>query len=222
MNDEGQTHVSSLFSSRTKDEKKRAVAEKKRAVPLAASRMPDIAFYVLGLVAEHPDGIHGYALMRAGRPAPFEGKSMALTQLYRRLERLQQQGLLRRDVESSGPRLRYRFSITARGEAALRKWLSDSVATPQGVIARLRFASRLPRAAVLRMLEGAEREIADTLDRFRKSAERDTRKPEEGNELWSQAVEARLDADRQWLQVVHRSVVDSMPHLRAASAAACV
>jgi DNA-binding PadR family transcriptional regulator len=215
MNDERQTRVSNLFSSGTKD-------EKKRAVPLAASRMPDIAFYILGLVAEHPDGIHGYALMRAGRPAPFAGQSMVLTQLYRRLERLQGQGFLRREVEASGPRLRYLFSITARGETALRKWLSSPVATTEGVIERLRFASRLPRAAVLGMLESADRHIADTLTRFRKSAEGHEREPGEGDGLWIRAVEARLDADRQWLQVVRRSVVDSTPHLRAAPAAACI
>lgn len=209
MKDNQQTRVTSLVSTRE---------EKQRAVRATAPRLPDVSFYILGLVAEYPDGIHGYGLMRAGTSALFPGQSFGLAQLYRRLERLHGRGFLHREVEASGPRLRYRFSITPRGLTVLERWLASPAMTAEGVMARLRFAHRLPRTAVREMLQAAERRTTEALTAFRNSAEYQQR-AQAGDGLWIRAVEARLDAERQWLEAVITCVSAPTSDLGAAGAA---
>jgi DNA-binding PadR family transcriptional regulator len=182
--------------------------------------LPDATYCILGMVARHPDGIHGYGLTRERRPTASSGQSMGLGALYRQLERLHRAGLLRREAEVAATRLRNRFSITPRGEAVLRAWLSRPVTTSEGFLARLRFAHWLPRTTVLTMIDDVERQVSEDLSSLRRPAKPSAQAQQEEDDLWITAVEARLHAERQWLQALRELVNESTLDIAAVGPAA--
>lgn len=167
-------------------------------------RLPDLAHVILGHVGMHPEGVHGYQLGRILSGLLPGVPPLPLGQVYRVLRRLQRAGLVNCRVEADSSRLRYRFTITCRGEACLREWLTKlplgTGATCQHLLERLQFAERVPGIALLRMVDEAIRECGDEV-------EVPDRPPNGGRTFlnpYQMALKARLAADRRWLEEVRR------------------
>jgi DNA-binding PadR family transcriptional regulator len=173
------------------------------------SRLPDIAYVILGHVATSPEGIHGYQLGRLLARPGLRLPSLRLGQLYRLLRRLERAGLVLCHVESESARLRYRFTITPQGERHLEEWLvslrGSSGSICQQLLYRLRFADRLPVTALLRVIDDAMTECGNALEEIGKatSASRDRRAV---NATYEHALKTRLATDRCWLEEVRRLV----------------
>jgi DNA-binding PadR family transcriptional regulator len=176
-------------------------------------RLPDLAFMILGYVAMHPDGVHGYQLGRALSCSPVGLPSLRLGQVYRVLHHLEHLGLLggRVEVGTSRPS-RYRFTVTARGAAAFGDWLT---AVPRGplplrdqVLNRLRFAARLPRGVLAGFLREAIDECEAELDDLARAGDGVSEPRIGGRPVLSLAVKMRLAADRGWLTEAARLLVE--------------
>jgi DNA-binding PadR family transcriptional regulator len=169
----------------------------------ASSRLPEVAYVVLGHVSRELGGIHGYSLGRLLSRSSFRVPSLRLGQLYRILRRLERAGFVKSSVESDSSRLRYRFTITACGEGALREWLSclpeESGFTCRELLSRLRFADRMPATMVARLIDDALRQCARDLHVLGE-------RPRNGADptLYETAFRARLSSDRCWLEEVRR------------------
>lgn len=184
---------------------------------------PDIAHVILGHVTMTPNGIHGYQLGRQlSRSAP-ELPPMRLGQLYRILRRLERAALVVCHVESESSRLRYRFTVTPRGESVLQEWLTtlprDTGAVCQQLLYRLRFAERFSGTALLRLVDDAAEESRLALERVGESVSKNRDRGGEGGHPYDQALKARLAMDRCWLEEVRGLVERSVARSAKASAA---
>ena len=176
--------------------------------------LPEVAYLVLGYVAMHPAGVHGYQLGRTLSEPPLRVPSLRLGHLYRLLRRLQRAGLVACNVEAGSTRLRYRFSITPEGEAIFREWLLHVPRSPgltrDHVLERLRFADRVPSRDVLRLIDGAvqacESELEEMAQHGRADDEPGDALPEIDARIYLMARKARLADDRCWLEEVRRLV----------------
>jgi len=174
--------------------------------------LSEAAHVVLGYVGEHPEGIHGYHLGSILSRSPLRLPSLGLGQLYRLLHRLEKAGLVISRVEEESARLRYRFTITPRGEACFSKWLDTmpevAGTTCDQVLDRLRFADRLSGTVLLRLIDEAERELArkeEELGKYELSSE-----GARINRQYAPALRARLAADRGWLAEVRRLAEEAL------------
>jgi DNA-binding PadR family transcriptional regulator len=166
---------------------------------------------ILGYVAMYPEGVHGYQLGRTLSKPPLRVPSLRLGHLYRVLRRLQRAGLLACTVEAESARLRYRFSITPDGAAAFGEWLRR---VPQSagvirdhVLERLRFADRMSRHDVLRLIDEAVRACESELKELGQYGRADDEAcVEHGARIYLMARKARLADDRCWLEEVRRLV----------------
>jgi DNA-binding PadR family transcriptional regulator len=176
--------------------------------------LPEVAYLILGYVAMHPEGVHGYQLGRTLSRPPLRVPSLRLGHLYRLLRRLEQAGLVACTVEAETTRLRYRFSITPDGEATFREWWlhppRSGGLTRDHVLERLRFADRLPSRDVLRLIDGAVRACeseSEAMARHGRAGEESCDAlPEIGARIYLMARKARLADDRCWLEEVRRLV----------------
>jgi DNA-binding PadR family transcriptional regulator len=174
--------------------------------------LSEAAHVVLGYVGEHPEGIHGYQLGSILSRSPLRLPSLGLGQLYRLLHRLEKAGLVISRVEEESARLRYRFTITPRGEACFSTWLNTvpeaNGTTCDQVLDRLRFADRLPGTVLLHLIDEAERELerkAEELEKYEAASE-----GARMNRQYAPALRARLAADRGWLAEVRRLAKDAL------------
>ena len=93
--------------------------------------------------------------------------------IYPVLERLQGRRLVRGKAEAWGPRERTRFSLTARGLAALRSWVGPPVGPELGgpsydpLRTRSCFLGAMPRAARARWVQSAIAETRRALEAVR-------------------------------------------------------
>lgn len=99
---------------------------------------------ILGLLAQNPDGAHGYDLARHFSSDEPLGAIVRLEpgMLYHHLKKLDKTGWVSATVEQQGlrpPRQVYR--LTAEGEAELRRWLSEPVERTREI--RLEFLVKL-------------------------------------------------------------------------------
>ena len=182
-------------------------------------RLPDVAYLVLGHVATSPGGVHGYQLGQQLSRSTLQLPSMRLGQLYRILRRLERAALVVCHVESESSRLRYRFTVTPRGESVLQEWLTTlpraSGAVCQQLLYRLRFADRLPVAAILRLVDDAGDDLRTTIERLTKGTA-NNRDRRGDSHPYDHALKARLAMDRCWLEevrgLVERSAATAQPH----------
>jgi len=186
-----------------------------REKPIGADqRLPEVAYVVLGYVRAYPEGVHGYHLGRILSRFPLRSASLGLGHLYRILHQLESAGLVKSEVEDGSPRLRYRLTITLRGEACFSSWLTTvpegSEATCDQVLDRLRFADRLPGKVVLRLVDEAERECKSKLEELAQHTA--SEHPPKGEEShvsrpYTMALMARVAADLRWLEEVRQMVL---------------
>jgi DNA-binding PadR family transcriptional regulator len=172
----------------------------------SSEQLSQVAYVILGYVGMHPEGVHGYRLGRALSRSPLGLPSLRLGQLYRVLHQLERSGCLESHVEASGSRpARYRFTVTPAGRSTFSRWL---MSIPEGagpirdqLLDRLRFADRLPESALQRLLAEAVRECEAALEKLRHRP-RGGGATDDTSRLHSMAVEARLAAERRWLDEI--------------------
>lgn len=202
----------------------RGAAEPVRKAPRAraageASKLPDVAFVVLGYVRRYQNGVHGYQLGRALSRSPLRVPSMQLGQLYRILQRLEKAGFVKRHVETESSRLRYRFTVTTKGERAFRQWLSM---IPEGaehaceqLLERLRFADCLAPEAVVELIDSAAQQCQAGIEELAAHAGGDG----EAAGPYAIALKARLADGRCWLEEVRRLVQEAAGQVAVSKAA---
>lgn len=177
------------------------------------SRFPDVAYVILGHVATSPNGLHGYHLGRVLTRATPQLPPMRLGQLYRILRRLERAALVTCHVESESSRLRYRFTVTPRGEAVLQDWLSTmprgTGSVCQQLLLRLGFAAQIPQAALLRLVDDAAVEAKHAIEALAKNGMPGRDRRSEPDSLFTTALRARLATDRCWLEEVRHIVAQS-------------
>jgi len=186
--------------------------ERKAAGPTGASRanmLPDVAYVVLGYVGRYENGVHGYQLGRALSRSPLRVPSMQLGHLYRVLQRLEKAGFVQRHVETESSRLRYRFTVTKKGNGAFQGWLSR---IPEGtgqaceqLLERLRFADCLSPEAVLSLIDSAAQQCQEGIEELAAhvGGGSDAAGP------YAVALKARLADGRCWLEEVRRLVQEA-------------
>lgn len=183
-----------------------------QALTPSHSGLSEAAFVVLGYVGKYPEGIHGYHLGKILSRSPLRLSSLGLGQLYRLLHRLEKAGLVISSVEEESARLRYRFTITQRGEADFSEWLRSvpegSGTTSESVLDRLRFAEQLPGAVLLRLIDEAHRECERKVEELAKYELKGERTPM--SQRYARALRARLGADRLWLDEIRQLVAGSV------------
>lgn len=90
--------------------------------------LPTTSYALLGLLTLGPPDVSGYELkQRADATLRFFWVSPAMSQVYSELERLEKAGLVvSRQTAPPGRRETRRFSISATGQAELRRWVTES------------------------------------------------------------------------------------------------
>ncbi len=168
--------------------------------------LTDVAYLILGYVAASPHGIHGYRLGRMLAQAPFCIPGLRASKLYRALRRLERVGLVHCRVESESARLRYRFSITPKGTAALRRWLTAISGEPgtvcQDLLNRLRFVELLPATARTRLVDAAAEECTQALAALGTDCAAGASRGNGAGDAYTRALRARLASDRCWIEEV--------------------
>lgn len=171
-----------------------------------ANKLPDVAYVVLGYVGRYENGVHGYQLGRTLSRSPLHVPSMQLGQLYRVLQRLEKAGFVQRHVETESSRLRYRFTVTKKGNDAFQAWLSR---IPEGtgqaceqLLERLRFADCMSPEAVLGLIDSAAQQCQQGIEELTAHA---------GGAAgpYAIALKARLADGRCWLEEVRRLVQEA-------------
>lgn len=172
------------------------------------AKRPDTDYVVLGYIAAHPEGIHGYRLAKILAQAPVDGVSMPLGKLYRHLHRWAQAGLIEGHVDSVSNRLRTRFTLTDKGRAAFQRWLanpwSDDGFNPASLLRRLRFARAIPRRVVLSWLDEAERRCADATKRLASAAREAQTRGDGDDGLFIDILKARTKAHQRFITDVRQ------------------
>jgi hypothetical protein len=111
--------------------------------------------------------------------------------------------------------------MTAEGRTRFRRWLTS---LPKGggpirehVLDRLRFSECLPSTALQRLLAEARRECETQIDALRGDGVDAATRHASGKALHAMALEARLAADKRWLDEV-RALADQWSCCAAAGA----
>lgn len=188
----------------------RAPKKTREAASSSKSRLPDVAYVILGFLESYSDGVHGYRLGRDLSESPLGLPSLQIGQLYRLLRRLERAGLVSCRIETESSRLRYRFSITAKGSAGFRKWL-DSVprgsgASSEELLDRLRFADRLAPSTLLSWIDAALSRCETELGELTKEVGSNGTNTSQPVPPYVLALSTRLTADHAWLQEARRIV----------------
>lgn len=170
--------------------------------PVLATRSPapikltPISYLMLGMVRL---GISsGYAIKKVADRSTQNFWPTSLAQVYPELARLEGAGLLDRRSDPQGGRQRSAYTITEKGETALRAWLRSSHMAPVQIrdeaMLRLFFADALEgeeRLELIRMLRERNRALKDEL----RSEIVPRAKALESQGMYYLAVSARLTAD---------------------------
>jgi DNA-binding PadR family transcriptional regulator len=172
----------------------------------AGAQLPEHAYVILGYVALHTDGVHGYQIGRLLLRSPLGLPLLGLGQLYRVLHQLEGVGFITGTIEINGAaRARYRFTMTRKGGTAFRQWLvgGSRGAAPvrDQLLNRLRFAEQVPQPALRRLVAEAVKECEGELGDLKR--ERSVQATDGFvTPLHSLALQARLVAYQRWLAEV--------------------
>ena len=199
----------------------------KNGQKMTITPLSELASVILGYIAMYPDGVHGYHLGRMLSGSPLGLPTLRLGQLYRILHHLERTGLVKSRVEATGPRpARYRFVTTVQGRSIFLKWLTSlphgSGPVREQVLNRLRFSHRLPASAMRCLLEEAARECQEELENLHRHKKSSGSLDGEVSSLHLMATEARLAADRRWLNEVRSLVEESTRHPDAGAVSSVV
>lgn len=113
------------------------------------------SYLVLGMV--RLGARYGYAIKKIADSSTQAFWSVSLAQVYPELNRLERARLLTRRSNPQGARGRSAYSITEKGEAALRAWLRSAHVSPMAIrdegLLRLFFADALPKDDQLHLIQ---------------------------------------------------------------------
>jgi DNA-binding PadR family transcriptional regulator len=124
-----------------------------------------LAYALLGLLAQRPSS--GYDLRKTFASSPLGHYSDSPGSIYPALRRLHDAGFVRSAIDRTRPlRPRQVFNLSARGRAALRRWLrkpiarEDVVQRSDELVLRFVFMERaLPLSEISRFLADIRREV---------------------------------------------------------------
>lgn len=184
---------------------------------------PEFAYVILGYVEMFPEGVHGYRLGRMLARSPLGLSTLRLGQVYRALRHLERADLVRSRIDAGGSRpARHRFTITLRGATAFRRWLTTLPcgweSMRDSLLNRLRFVDRIPAPVLCSLLNEAASAWDAELEEFRRRQSAGGKGEADINPLHARLLEARVAADRRWLDDV-RSLVERLYARERASAA---
>jgi len=174
-----------------------------------------LRYALLALLAEGE--AHGYQLLKrfTERIGPFWHPNIG--QVYQLLHELERRALVARRDQSHGTRLRRIFHLTARGERALRTWLTRRPAWPpplrDEIFVRLLAAERDGAAAVMQQLERQEAEYRRYLAQIELDAGSHATAL---RRLTQEAARRHAEAHLEWLARC-RAVLAATPALACAS-----
>jgi len=164
---------------------------------------------------------HGYRLLKLfnQRIGPFWHPNIG--QVYQLLHELERRGLVRRKDSNGGSRLRRSFRLTARGERALRTWLTRRPGWPpplrDEIFVRLLAAEREGAGALREQLERQEAEYRRYLALVQQEAARP--RASLTRRLADEAAIGQAEAHLRWLARC-RAVLGDPPAARGAAASA--
>lgn len=173
---------------------------------MKAGSVTSLGFSLLGLLQKQPQS--GYDLRRLFSTTPLAHYSDSPGAIYPALNRLKEQGLVRSIVEKgAGLRFRRVFSVTPKGLARLRQWLSQPVTRDAIVHAVPELLMRFSLmdtvngpAASVRLLTEMKRELTSHCTGLRKYLEEHgSQMPLSGRLAFDYGVRS-YDALRQWTQ----------------------
>ncbi len=174
-----------------------------------------LRYALLALLADGE--AHGYQLLKRfnDRIGPFWHPNIG--QVYQLLHQLERRGLVGRRDQPNGTRMRRIFHLTARGERALRTWLTRRPAWPpplrDEIFVRLLAAEREGSAALVGQLERQETEYRRYLAQIEAEEER------AGGplrRLTHEAARRHAEAHLEWLARC-RTVLAASPAMARAS-----
>lgn len=183
----------------------------------APVKLTPTSYLMLGMVRLGVSS--GYAIKKAADNSTQNFWPTSLAQVYPELARLEAAGLLSRRSDPRGGRARSAYSITARGERALRSWLTSQRLAPlqtrDEAMLRLFFADALEfgdRLELIRMLRERNREKKDEL----RAVIVPRAEALESQGTYYVAVAARLSADilaysEQWLATLQAQLEADQP-----------
>ena len=157
-----------------------------------------LRYALLALLADGE--AHGYELLKRfnTRIGPFWHPNIG--QVYQLLHELERRGFVARRDQATGTRLRRVFRLTARGERALRTWLTRRPAWPpplrDEIFVRLLAAEREGAAALAGQLDRQEAEYR----RYLAQIETDVARPGTAlRRLAHEAARRHAEAHLEWL-----------------------
>jgi DNA-binding PadR family transcriptional regulator len=168
------------------------------------TRVREFSYVILGYVEMYPGGVHGYRLGRTLAQSPLGLFALRLGQVYRALRGLERAGLLQSEVEAGGARpARYRYTLTREGAEAFHRWVTHlgngCGSVRERLLNRLRFVDRLSAPAIRSLLAEAVRECEVELQQVQCPATRGRRPGAGGGGRQGLLLQARIAADRHWL-----------------------
>jgi DNA-binding PadR family transcriptional regulator len=170
-------------------------------------RLREFSYVILGYVEMYGEGVHGYRLGRALSQSPLGLSPLRLGQVYRALRGLERASLLRSQFEPGGARpARHRYSVTREGAEAFLGWVTHlgqgAGSVRERLLNRLRFVDRLPPATIRALLAEAAGACDAELRTIQRRAARGRRSDGGAAGLHTLLLQARIAADRHWLDEV--------------------
>lgn len=115
---------------------------------------------LLALISQQPSS--GYEIRKVLVSTPMAHYSDSPGSIYPALKRIEKRGLVRSEEESVGQRKRQRYACTAKGNSALKQWLTKSVTRADvmynldELLLRFAFMQPLSRSEALAFLADLE------------------------------------------------------------------
>ena len=154
---------------------------------------------LLALLSEGPK--YGLQLRQEFEACTGEVWPLNVGQVYTTMQRLERDGLVESDDESSGPQKSYR--ITDDGAAALSEWLTtppiDDAPPRDELVIKVLVALRLPDVDVRDMLQTHRRQLIEAMHRYTRLKEHAGEQDDVGVLLVADAEIFRLEAFVRWL-----------------------
>jgi DNA-binding PadR family transcriptional regulator len=136
----------------------------------AAVKLTPTSYLILGMVRIGASS--GYAIKKVADKSTQNFWPTSLAQVYPELARLEGAGLLTRRSDPQGGRARSAYTITDKGETALRAWLRSPTLAPAQMrdeaLLRVFFADALEgedQLKLIRMVRGRNHDLVDELRR---------------------------------------------------------
>ncbi len=181
------------------------------ASPSRAAASSELEGFVLGLVHQFGPA-SPYDIRRHMRASPSTQWSASAGAIYPLVARLERRGMVTGRARRAGKRARREYTITAKGLAALRRWVGPPLPEFAVTVAhdplrsRARFLAALSPDARLAWIASARAALDEVEARVRQWAASEGSKAEATESIVTRSGELDVSSRRQWLDEVGRWV----------------